>query len=183
MGGYLTNEKVGIRPQVGTLVFDDVNGDSAARAAYGLTVDVNLASAINENLMHWYLGPSTGAIYSHLGSPGAGFFGTDQGSGLSGGANLLLIPANLKVGYNFNDYFRVAAHGGGNVVYRSIANSMFLSTSSVGGGSDWTIFPNVGADVEVGLGRNLALTLRPDVTITPENDILAATLALAIPIG
>lgn len=184
--GTLRSEAVGFKPQVGVLVFDDPqnNGDTTSRAAYGFTLDMNAMRFINENLANWYLGPSTGLIYSHLGSSGANFFGADSPTGApNAGANFFQIPLNLKAGYTFGDSFRLAVHGGGNIVYRSIGQSLALGDNAGATDSDWNIFPNVGADIEFGLGQNIALTLRPDVTLTPGDELYTGTLALAIPIG
>ncbi len=189
--GALEREIVGIKPQVGALVFTDTQGgnETSTRAAYGLTVDMNAFSTFapdNDMLRNWYLGPSTGFIYSHLGAGNSDFFGFNaEGSSGSAGANFFYVPLNLKLGYTVAENYRLAVHGGGNVVYRSVANSMNLSDdlSDQLPGSDTSIYPNVGADLEVGLGSTAALMLRPDVTITPGDDIFTGTLALNIPLG
>src|SRR5436309_163939 len=61
--GYLNNELVSVKPQVGALVFNDQLGNTTSRIAGGLTVDANLASFINKDWGMLYLGPSTGLIY------------------------------------------------------------------------------------------------------------------------
>jgi hypothetical protein len=180
--GYLWDEQVGVRPQVGVINFRDATGDQTVRGAAGITVDANLFSMIDDDLKQLYLGPSIGAIYSRVGSTGANFFGGGSTTGES--ANFLLLPMNAKAGFNFTPNFRVAAHGGANLIYRSRANVMQLGLdNSATAGSDWSFFPNVGADLEFGLGKNLALTLRPDWTFTDGEDIRTGTIALAIPIG
>jgi hypothetical protein len=178
--GYLRRETVSIKPQVGMLAFQNFAGENVTRAAAGLSVDANLTNMIISQPTNLYIGPSTGAIFSHLGSPTSNFFGSNPNPGRddTDQANMLILPANLKVGYTFGDMFRVSAHGGGNLLYRSVASA--IPTSS---GSDWTIYPNVGGDVEVGLTPNLALTLRPDVTLTPANDVFSGMLALGFTIG
>lgn len=182
--GYLRDEVVGIRPEVGILAFKDSLGNNTSRLAAGLEVEWNAISLMNnKDLKSWFIGPTTGLVYSHLGAPTSNFFGTNPSVVTDAGSNFLFIPANLKVGYTFGDNFRVAAHGGGNVTYRSVASSLNLGASSVEAGSVWKMFPNVGADVEFGLGKNIALALRPDLTITPGDDFFAGTLALGIPIS
>ena len=184
--GYLKKEVIGIKPQVGIVSFKDQQGDTTSRMAGGLLMEGNLAPVFNKDWAEtMYLGLSTGLIYSHLGEPTSNFVGTnpDISTG-AGGANLLLIPANVKVGYNFTDSFRLSAHGGGNVVYRSVANSLFLGSGSSGGTSSvWRIFPNVGADAEFGLGKNVSLMVRPDFTLTPGDAFFTGTLAVGIPLG
>lgn len=183
--GYLSDEVVGVRPQVGFLLFkDNLGTDSTqARAAYGLTLGMNAMPLISKDLKQFYAGPETGLIYSHLGSASSNFFGANAPASVAAGSNFFYIPANLKVGYNIADRWRVAVHGGGNITYRSISDSMFLGDSTVGTTSNWRIYPNVGADFEASFGKNLALTLRPDLTVTPGNEIFTGTVALAIPIG
>ena len=183
--GMLKNEVVGIKPQVGVMVFTDpIVGNNTSRAVYGFTTDVNFAPAIGSEMSNWFVGPSTGLIFSHLGAPGSNILGTNSNSGFGGSSNFFYIPANLKLGYNFTDAFRLGLHGGGNITYRSVANSLFLGASnSAGTDSTWNIFPNVGADAEFGLGQNVSLMARPDFTITPGNSIFTGTLALGIPLG
>lgn len=184
--GYLERETVGMKPQAGVLVFEDALGNDSSRFALGFTLDWNAANAISRNLENWFIGPSTGFIYSHLGSPGSNFFGADSETPGAGpaGSNFFYVPVNLKAGYTFNNNFRVALHGGGNITYRSVANSLNLGAdTSVGTGTDTTIYPNVGADFEFGLGKNSALMIRPDLTITPGDEIFTGTAAVAIAIG
>jgi hypothetical protein len=185
-GGHLEDEVVGFKPQIGTVVYDEnvVADESTSRAAFGFTVEMNAMSAIDKNLKQWYLGPVTGLIYSHLGSPGSNFFGTDAPTNNNAGANFFLVPVNLKLGYTFGRDFRVAAHGGGNLIYRSIPSSMVLDSGDAALNDDeFKMYPNVGADFEFGLGKNVALLLRPDWTLAPENDVFTGTLAIAIPLG
>ncbi|OFZ83356.1 MAG: hypothetical protein A3K03_05025 [Bdellovibrionales bacterium RIFOXYD1_FULL_44_7] len=186
-GGYLKDEIIGIKPQVGVLVFKDAlspGQDTTTRGAAGLTLDMNAATLINENMERWFIGPSTGVIYSHLGGPDAGFFGTTDAGGVAAGSNFFFIPADLKLGVNLAERYRVAVHGGGNVTYRSIPASMNLGGDNAGQTTPgWDIYPNVGADFEANLGRNIALLARPDVTFTPGDEFFTGTLALAIPLG
>jgi hypothetical protein len=115
-------------------------------------------------------------LFSHLGDPGSNFFGADAAVAAgSGGANLFLIPANLKLAYNLSDNIRIGIHGGGNITYRTIASSINLGPSSSVPGAVWRIFPNAGADAEFSLGKNVALMLRPDWTITPGNPLFSGT--------
>lgn len=182
--GYFKNEVFGIRPQLGIMAYQDALGQNTSRAAEGLTLDWNLTSTFGMN-PSWYFGPSTGLIYSHLGAPTSNFFGTDPDAGQQGtGANMFIIPANLKVGYNVTDKMRVAVHGGGNGIYRSVRNSMDLGpASSIGTDSIWKIYPNVGADFEVALSRSTGLAVRPDLMLTPGEEVFIGTVALAILLG
>jgi hypothetical protein len=164
--------------------FTDQLGNTQGRGAYGLTLESNLARTVGLSGTPFYAGVVTGFIFSHLGDPGSNVFGADSDTPVgAGGANAFLIPANLKVGYNVTDRLRLAAHGGGNVVYRSVASSMFLGDSSAQSGSVWRLFPNIGGDVEYALGNNVAIMARPDWTLTPGDALFTGTLALNLAIG
>ena len=177
-GGYLRSEKVAVKPQVGVVAYSDILGQNTARGATGLAVDANVIKWAMPEQTNFYLGPSSGVIYSHLGSPSSNFVGTNSDIGVQSDANLLMIPVDLKGGYTFGDNFRLAVHAGGNVVYRSVASSLNLGTSSTDPGYIWSFFPNTGVDVEVALGNNMELSLRPDMTFTPGNQIFSGMLAL-----
>lgn len=182
--GYLRNEVVGIKPEVGVLAFKDQFGSNTSRGAVGLDIDYNVTKSFISGPTNFYIGPQTGLIYSHQGSLSSNFLGTNPDATVTDpGANVFIIPANLKVGYNFSDALRIAAHGGGNVVYRSIASSLNLGESSAQSGSAWKLFPNVGADVELGLAKNVALLLRPDWTISPQDTFFTGMLGLGVAIG
>jgi hypothetical protein len=178
--GMLRDEVFGMKPQVGVISFDEPGtGDTASRGVVGILFDWNFASG-----SHFYVGPQFGGLFSHLGAPGSNFFGSDAPTGDRSGANIVTLPANFKVGYNFTDRFRIAAHGGANFVYRSIASSMNLGRDADNTLSDnWSVFPNLGGDVEFGLGRSVSLMLRPDWTFTPGDDFFTGTIALGIPLG
>jgi len=182
--GYLANEFVGIKPQVGVVAFTDQFGNTQGRGALGLTAESNIANMVGLKGTNLYTGVVTGFIFSHLGDPGSNLFGSNSDTPVgNGGANMFFIPANAKVGYNLTDQLRVAAHGGGNVIYRSIGTSMSLGTSSNTTGSVWRIFPNVGGDVEYAVGQNVAVMLRPDWTLTPGDTMFTGTVALNIAMG
>jgi len=182
--GYLSNEFVGIKPQVGVVAFTDQFGNTQGRGAYGLTAEANIANMVGLKGTNLYTGVVTGFIYSHLGDPGSSFFGSGSDNPVgNAGANMFFIPANAKVGYNLTDQLRVAAHGGGNVIYRSIGSSMALGPSSGTSGSVWRIFPNVGGDVEYAFAPNVAVMLRPDWTLTTGNTMFTGTVALNLALG
>ena len=182
--GYLKDEKVGIKPQLGVLAYTDAAGSQTSRAAYGFTVDANLAKMMDSSWNKIYLGASTGLLYSHLGAPSSNLFGAQPTNNPgTAGANLFLIPANIKVAYHLTDQLRVGVHGGGNIVYRSVASAAYFGDSSNQSGSVWRAFPNAGGDFELGLGEHTALMFRPDWTFTPGTDFFTGTLALNIPLS
>lgn len=88
---------------------------------------------------------------------------------------------DLKVGYHLTDRVRVSVHGGGNVTYRSVASSANFGESSTGSDSNWTLFPNAGADLEIGLTRQISLAARPDITFTTGQEVYMGTLGVTIP--
>lgn len=181
--GGLKDEAVGIKPSLGFVNFKDATGTATNRGAIGLAYDMNLARGIAGGPTPFYIGFSTGGLYSHLGEPGSGFFGTStaKSSGF-GGANLVQVPVDAKLGYSVTDHLRISAHGGGNVMYCSIPSAM---GTNLGSAVDrkWNIFPNVGGDVDIGLGRNFALTLRPDWTFTPGVGFFTGVAELGLALG
>jgi hypothetical protein len=191
----LSGELVGIKPQVGFINFRDAANNFDDRGAIGLTLDMNAASALTRimgigNGSPLFIGPSIGAFYSHIGAVDGGFFGSDttspatpNGGSSSGGANLVLLPADLKVGWNFG-YFRAAVHAGGNVFYSSVANAVALGINPrTSTSSNWNILPDVGADLEYGMTNKIALIARPDWTMSGSNRMLALTVGASIPLG
>jgi hypothetical protein len=179
--GSLANETVGIKPEIGLLNFHDSQGQNATRGAIGIHYDFNMSnllSSIGGNRV--YFGPSVGALYSHLGASGASWFGSSPSvNDGTGGGNLIEFPLDLKLGYNVFDNLRISAHGGGTLLYRSIADSMQIDNST-SGASSWKIFPAVGGDVEFGIAKNVALDLRPDVTLTPVNTLFTGAIGVGI---
>lgn len=179
--GYLQNEGFGLKPHAGVIVFNDPVEEDTTRGVVGLVMSWNLARAF-EYSTPAYIGIETGGFFSHLGAPGSNFFGSDDNGIGGGGANMVLIPANLKIGIAPVDSVRLSAHGGGNVLYRSQASAINAG-AGVGGEDIWRIYPNVGGELEFALGRNAALSLRPDWTITPGDDFFVGTLGLGLAIG
>ena len=181
MRGLLQDETFSLKPQLGGLAYTDSQGGSTGRFLYGITADMNVLTMIRPDLTQAYFGPSIGAMFTHLGEPGSNAFGT-EGSQSAGqtGSNLLMIPLNVKGGYAFTDYYRLGLHAGGNGIYRSVANSMNLGDGSDRSSSLWKLYPNLGADLDVAMSRKVALTLRPDWTLTPESNLFAATLGVGI---
>jgi hypothetical protein len=190
----IVDEKIGIRPQAGVVNYRDASNAKSNRALYGATLDFNLVNMSNMMEKHrntgLYLGPSTGLLYSHIGAVGGTFFG-DSGAqgGTQGvpnsnpGANMFLIPANLKAGWTVYG-FRLSAHGGGNVIYRSAANSVLVGKNSPDtSNSKWGILPNAGADLEYGVLNGGAIVLRPDWTFGGSNSMFTGTIGLSVPIG
>ena len=184
--GTLKGEVVGIKPQVGVATFNQksISGGDA-RAAYGLTLDfnvINMMSNPSDSMQSWYIGPSTGFLYSNIGGPGANFFASSSNAGPS--SNVFQIPADLKVGYNFGQSARLSLHGGGNIIRRSDVSLVAIGTPNpAASGSDTTIFPNVGADVEFGLGKNFGLLIRPDLTLTKGPNVYTGTIGLSALFG
>jgi hypothetical protein len=183
--GALSAEAFSIKPEVGVMRYSNTtDGSSSTRGAAGLDIEFNLARFMSAG-SPLYTGIQTGVVYSHMGSAGAGFFGTNSGiSSTDPGANMLLIPANLKVGWNATDRMRISGHGGGNLIYRSVANAAdFGGNNSGGANSVWRIFPTVGGDLDLGLAPGVSLMLRPDVTLTPGSTLFTGTLGLGISLG
>jgi hypothetical protein len=190
----LVDEKIGIKPQVGDLNYRDASNAKSNRALYGLTADFNVGDIVNNALnMHQtglYLGPQTGFLFSHIGAVGGGFFGDSGAQGgtpnvanSDPGANMFLIPANLKAGWTLYG-FRVSAHGGGNVIYRSNASTVLVGKNTpITSSSKWGILPDAGPEVEYGILNGGAVIARADWTFGGSNTMFDGTVGLSIPLG
>ena len=179
----LEREVVGIKPQAGVMVYTDSLDQTNSRVAGAIILEMNAMTSFfgdTPAAKNWYLGPSTGVIYSHLGDPSANFFGTDPTTRTGqSGSNYLMVPVDLKFGYLFPDSdLRLSIRGGGNFTYRSIADAMNLGPTTAGPGSRWRIYPNVGADFEFG-----QLMIRPDLTFTPGAEVFTGTIGYNISLG
>ena len=71
--GYLKSEGVSVRPQLGVIAYRDNTLTDTARAAGGIGLDWNAAKLFSLG-PSVYVGPSSGFIYSHLGSSTSNFF-------------------------------------------------------------------------------------------------------------
>ena len=177
-GNYLQKEIVGIKPQAGFVTFKNSDGNTDSRLAMALILEMNAVSTFykgHKEFKNWYIGPSSGLVFSHLGEPSSNFFGADPSGArvAQAGSNFLMIPVNLKFGYLWPDSnVRFSVRGGGNVTYRTVAQSLnFGSATSGGTGPVWRMYPNIGADIEIG-----RLSIRPDLTMTPEDELFSATI-------
>ena len=181
--GDMTKALAGLKPEIGIVGFHDSDGLNTTRGSIGLHYDVNMAGLIAGGYSRFYLGPSIGALYSHIGAAGASWFGSSPSvnNGTAGG-NLVQFPLEAKLGYDVFDNMRLSVHGGGNLMYRSVAGAMSID-SNTGSNSRWTIYPAVGGDIEFGISKNVALDIRPDVTLTPLNTVLNATIGVGIALG
>lgn len=185
----LNNQIFSVTPQVGAMHLRDTDGNVLNRGVAGLTAEFNGTGVVNQTFgrgaTNIYSGITTGLFYSHVGTASStGIFGANNAgtNPAADGTHLLMIPANLKVGYSFGNLL-LGVHGGGNVFYRSIAR-----TAAVGqvpnstGNSDWSILPNIGFDVQYNVNRQIAVLLRPDWTMAGSNSIVTATLGATLSI-
>jgi len=166
----------GLSPQMGLFSYTDRDNQYTSRGAIGIGFDLNASPALWAKSNLFYLGFSTGFLYSHIGSTDSNIFGNNGSNIETEGANLLSIPLDLKFGYNVSDSFRLSARGGGNLIYRSIAKSMDLGAGSGSSDELWKIYPNAGLDAEYQVSENLSLVARPDITFTPGKNIFVATI-------
>jgi hypothetical protein len=171
----LRDEKWGLTPQLGVIGYTNNTGSSTSRVTLGVGFDWNAESLIRPDApKDQFLGISTGFTYAHPGANDANFFGSSSAAG--GESNLFLIPIDLKLGTMVNDSVRFSVRGGGNLIYRSNASSTDLGAGSGSTSSLWKIYPNVGVDADIQLSKSILLTVRPDLTLTPGNDIYVATV-------
>jgi hypothetical protein len=171
----LKEQRWGLSAQLGNLTYTDNGGAAASRMTLGVGFDWNASKELRPDApSNEYVGLSSGFLYSHPGATDANYFGAS--STVGGDSNLFLIPLDLKLGYDFTDSFRLSVRGGGNLIYRSNASVSNLGAGSSGVSDLWKIYPNVGMDADFQLSPNFALTIRPDITLTPGNDLYVATL-------
>lgn len=176
-------EVLAIKPEVGAMVYTNTLGARNTRGAAGLDLEFNVAGLAPQG-SPIYTGIQTGIIYSHFGAAGADFWGSSTGvDTTSPGANMFLIPADVKIGWNFTDATRLSVHGGGNVTWRTVGNSANFGPSSVNPGSTWRIFPNAGADFDMAVTPNLSVMLRPDWTVTTGPVLFTAMVGIGISLG
>lgn len=180
--GGLDDQVVGITPQAGILSLNDNAGDGNVRAVGGITIDGNLFAGLPTRQVKPFLGPQVGVFYSHIGQPGANFFGLDSPGG-DQGADLVLFPLNLKAGITVGESIRMAVHGGVNINYQHFARRDQDGEGTEFRNQDWDANTNLGGDLEFGLGKDVSLLLRPDWTFRPGADVFSATLGIGFPIS
>ncbi|MGK5088379.1 hypothetical protein WDW86_12540 [Bdellovibrionota bacterium FG-2] len=182
--GLLREETYSLKPEAGAIAFTDASGQKTSRFALGIVGEMNLLPLVDKTVHAWYVGPSTGFVYPHMGDTDANFVGGNSINPTGrASANLVIVPTDVKVGYAFTEYLRVSVRGGGNLIYRSVPSSLALGSGSDTSGTLWKYFPNVGGDLDIAIGKNIALNLRPDVTITPGNSLFTGTVGLGIFMG
>jgi hypothetical protein len=181
--GSLTSSKLDFEPMAGALVYKDALGSTTSRGIVGLGLSSNMLS-IAMGSSPVYLGPDTGLFFAHQGSASSDFIGTDPSAAVnSAGANLFLIPANLKLAVNLADFLQIGAHGGGNVIYRSDLGATQLSSNEGTVGTHWGLYPNVGADVNFQFVRGVTISFRPDWTLTTGNNLFSGMVGLNFNLG
>lgn len=171
-----------VTPRIGVLGFQDNTGTQASRITEGFTTHLNMANLLGRPI-GIDLGLESGLMYSHIGSPGSNFFGTNPPVRSTQGANSYLIPLNATAGYQFADQWRVGMNLGAALLHRSIGSTMILGRAGdqqLGGSTD--IFPNVGLNLDWAMSKNVGLTLRGDLIPTPATPLYSATLGATIAI-
>lgn len=176
--GGLDDQVAAFIPQAGFLSLGDLEGDDQVRAVGGLTVEGNLLADVKTEAWKPYLGPTVGVFYSHLGRPGANFFGLNSPSG-DAGADMVLIPLNIKGGFTWDDRARIAFHAGVNVNYQNSRRDD-PETDVFFADRDWSANTNVGLDFEFGLGDDALLLFRPDWTFRSGQDVFTATIGFGL---
>lgn len=165
---YVTREVVGLRPHIGVLDFQAAGTARRARAMIGAVAEFNFADRLLENPTRAHIGIQSGFLFSQVGGANSNFVNADSG------ASVAVIPANIKLGYSITPGARLSLHGGGNIMYRSLPATVVLG----GNTKPWSVFPNIGADVDLDLGKSVALTLRPDFTFAGAQTVVAASVGL-----
>jgi hypothetical protein len=171
----LREQSWGLSAQMGAVAYTDNQGDATSRIAFGAAFDWNLNPLIREDApTNQYVGLATGFLYSHPGASDSNFLGGSESSGNN--SDFLFIPLDAKIGYDFTDSFRLAVRGGGNLIYRSNPSVSDIGAGTGDAGGLWKLYPNIGLDADIQLSENFSLTVRPDITLTPGNDLYVATI-------
>jgi hypothetical protein len=171
----LKTQSLGLIPQIGVLGYTNGAGNYMTRGATGLTLDGNLGKYFLSNtgaLKDFYVGVTSGAVYSHLGSSSTNFFGGNSDDPNNVSADVLVIPTNVKIGYYLSDNIRISAHGGGNLIYTSAAQGVDFGQGSWDPGAKWGYYPNAGGDIEVAVSPLISIVARPDVTFFATGETL-----------
>lgn len=181
-GSALYKEKWGIKPQIGYMNYVNAVEGSTSRGAIGVMAEYNglKTGAYTEAEPKFYFGGVSGIVYSQVGKAGANFYGANSTAAAgNSSAYALEIPLNVKYGYNVRQNVRLSARAGGNLIYRSVADTMDLGTPH-STDARWDLFPNIGGDAEFGLTENTGLLIRPDLTFAASNSVFTGTIGLFV---
>jgi len=166
-----------VTPAVGALGFQDPTGTYTSRITEGLLLNFDAGSAIMRGSSGQIkLGLESGLLYSHLGSSGSNFFGSNAGVQNQESANSFLVPIELTAGYALTDSFLATLNLGTNMLYRSIPGSMLVGRSDNTGGTSVDFFPSAGLELGWTAGSVVGIKLRGDYIPTPLDDMFTATL-------
>ena len=171
--GLLWDKAIALEPALGSVVFTATDTHLAGRPLAGFYVEGDLSKALGPESSMTFLGVQSGFMYSYLGDVGSGFFG----------GNFFMVPINLIVGWNTSPWARICVHGGGNLTYLSVGGSMRIASTTSAPGSQTNLYPNAGMDFQASLRKNIGFLFRPDITVTPGNDIYVLAAALIFKFG
>jgi len=168
-----------ITPRLGVLGVQDGSANYVGRSVGGFTTNIDLSNSVQ--LPNRLFGIETGFMYSHIGAPDSGFFGTSDTGNAGGGTNSFLVPFHATLGTKPTDSSLVALSLGTTLVYRSIGSGMLLGRSGdTDTGSHTDFFPSVALTAGWALSNTVGLSLRGDYIPTPSDDLFAATLGATI---
>ncbi len=173
-----------LTPRFGVIGYQDGNLNYTSRALGGMTTNINLASVLPFTNL-WNIGLETGLLYTHAGSAGSNFFGTNvAGSGVSTGSNSFIVPINLSLGYQIMDNLFFAVNAGPQLIYRSVPSTMhFGRDSDLASANQIDFFPGLGANIGWEVSKNVALSLRGDFIPTPSIGMFTTTLGATVGIS
>jgi hypothetical protein len=122
----------------------------------------------------------SGLLYSHLGAPGAEFFGTGAPAASPGGdGNLFLVPLHLWGGYHFEpSRIQAGLSVGADLLMRTDQPSIAL-----GRDGDANFFPAFGFKVGWDPQRNFALNFQANWSLAPNAAVFAGLLGATIPLA
>ncbi len=165
-----------VTPRLGILGYGDSNQNYTSRALAGFNLDYNLTNLMSMPT-NWVLGLETAFLYTHTGSAGSNFFGTNSVTETIPGANSFMVPLTAALGYKPTDKTLVSLNLGPSLFYRSIGQSMYFGRAGdTSSGSAVDFFPDLGLSAGWAVSPNVGLSLRGDLIPTPGQDMFMATV-------
>lgn len=160
----------------GVLSYEAVDATDQSRLATSIIAERNFSPAGPAPSPIQY-GGEFGLIYSHLGAPDAGFFGTG-GDQPGGDGNLFVIPLHLWGGYYWDAPGILASIHTGADLYMS-TNDESIAT---GRDSQVNFFPAIGFQLGVDTRQNFAITFQSNWTLVPNEAVYSALIGATIPL-
>ena len=173
-----------VTARTGVLGFKDTADSNTSRILEGLSLNWNLTNMSTMDIP-LQLGFEAGLLFSHLGSVGSNFIGTNgNGTGSSSAINTAVFPLTFVLGFKPNYSSLLALNLGTNAIYQNNSSTMNVGRPGASGtGSSTEFFPSIGFTAGYSLARFIGLTLRGDYIPTPVSNMFTASLGATFPLA